>query len=118
MPTNPKCIFCRIAAGEIPSEKLYEDEQLFVIKDIAPQAPVHLLVIPKAHISSLSDTTVAHATVLSSLLAQARESAVAAGLDQGYRIVINNGPHARQEVPHLHIHVLGGGMLPDMTPHQ
>lgn len=103
-----------MARGEVTAEKLYEDQQLFVIRDIAPQAKDHLLVIPGRHISSLLETTATDTELLGSLLVQARATAERLGLMSGYRLVINNGRDAGQEVDHLHIHVLGGEQLGPM----
>lgn len=106
------CIFCKIAAGEIPSKKVYEDDQVVVIHDIEPQAPVHVLVIPKKHILGVNDLAVedeaiiGHAyTVIGKLV---KELDVA---DTGYRVVVNSGRDGQQSVPHLHFHILGGRML-------
>jgi histidine triad (HIT) family protein len=108
------CIFCRIAAGEIPSTKVHEDELVFAIRDIRPQAPVHLLVIPKAHVASLSE--LADEALAGRLLAVASKLARAEKLDQGWRLIANSGAHAGQEVAHLHLHVLGGRKLGRMLP--
>ncbi|MDP2811398.1 MAG: histidine triad nucleotide-binding protein [Rhodocyclaceae bacterium] len=102
------CIFCRIAHGEIPSRKLYEDEDLFAFHDIHPQAPVHFMIIPKQHIASLNETNAGHEAVLGKLFAKAGEIARAQGLVDGFRIIVNTGRIGRQEVYHLHVHVLGG----------
>jgi histidine triad (HIT) family protein len=102
------CIFCRIVRGEIPSRKLFEDEELLAFHDIQPQSPVHFLVIPKAHIGSLYDCGAAQEAVLGRLLAKVAPLARAAGLDEGFRLIVNTGRIGRQEVPHLHVHVLGG----------
>ena len=102
------CLFCRIAAGTIPVSKLYEDEQLLAFPDIAPQAPVHFLVIPRMHIESLAHTAREHTPLLGHLLAVAGELAAAQGLQDGFRTVINSGEHGGQTVAHLHVHVLGG----------
>jgi len=95
------CIFCRIVAGEIPSQQVYADEECLAFRDINPQAPSHLLVIPRAHVVGMGD--------LGRLLQVAAEVARTEGLqDSGYRVVINWGPDAGMAVPHLHLHVLGG----------
>jgi histidine triad (HIT) family protein len=102
------CIFCRIARGEIPSKKIYEDEDIFAFHDINPQAPVHFMVIPKQHIASLNDADVSHQAVLGKLMAKTGELARSQGLTDGFRTIINTGRIGRQEVYHLHVHILGG----------
>ena len=106
------CIFCKIAKGEIPSEFVYETPNLVVIRDIHPQAPVHLLVLPKKHIASLAHTSEEDAALLGELLRAAARAAELSGIDKdGYRVVVNTGRHGAQSVPHLHLHVLGGVQL-------
>jgi len=102
------CIFCKIAAGAIPSRKIYEDEELFAFHDIQPKAPVHFLLIPKLHIPSLAEADLSHQRVLGKMLAMAGELARAQGLDGGFRSIINTGRVGGQEVYHLHMHILGG----------
>jgi histidine triad (HIT) family protein len=102
------CLFCKIAAGTIPVTRLYEDEQVLAFPDINPQAPVHVLLIPKQHIASLAQTTKEDAALLGHLLAAAAEVAQQQGLVNGYRLVINTGADGGQTVEHLHIHLLGG----------
>jgi histidine triad (HIT) family protein len=102
------CIFCRIARGEIPSKKIYEDEDIFAFHDIQPQAPVHFMVIPKQHIASLNEADMSHQAVLGKLMAKAGELARSQGLTDGFRTIINTGRIGRQEVYHLHVHILGG----------
>jgi histidine triad (HIT) family protein len=102
------CIFCRIAQGEIPSKKVYEDEEILVFHDIHPAAPVHLLMVPKDHVDSLITAEERHAAVLGKMLLLAPRLAREQGATDGFRIVINNGPDGGQEVYHLHVHVLGG----------
>ncbi len=102
------CIFCKIARGEIPSKKIYEDDDVLAFHDIHPQAPVHLLIIPKKHITSLAHAEPEDAPLLGKMLSLTRTLALQAGADNGYRVVINTGRDGGQEVPHLHIHVLGG----------
>jgi histidine triad (HIT) family protein len=102
------CIFCRIARGEIPANKIYEDEDIFAFHDIHPQAPVHFMMIPKQHIASLAETDSGHQAILGKLLAKAGELARGQGLADGFRIIINTGRIGRQEVYHLHIHIVGG----------
>ncbi|HEX6735147.1 MAG TPA: histidine triad nucleotide-binding protein [Azonexus sp.] len=102
------CLFCRIAAGSIPSQKVYEDDEMLAFRDINPARPVHVLLIPKKHISSLMSVAPEDAPVLGRMLAKANEIAVAEGSPEGFRIIINNGRVGQQEVPHLHIHIVGG----------
>jgi histidine triad (HIT) family protein len=102
------CIFCRIAKGEIPSKKVYEDDEVLVFHDINPAAPVHLLMIPKLHLESLVTVQEQHAALLGKMLVLAPRLAREQGASDGFRIVINNGPDGGQEVYHLHVHVLGG----------
>ena len=102
------CIFCKIARGQIPSKKVYEDEDVFAFHDINPQAPVHFMMIPKRHIASLADATLDDAKVLGKILALSGRLAREQGSPDGYRTIINTGRIGRQEVQHLHVHVLGG----------
>jgi histidine triad (HIT) family protein len=102
------CIFCKIARGEIPSKKIYEDGEIFAFHDIRPQAPVHFMMIPKRHIATLADATMEDAGVLGRMLALSGRLAREQGLPDGYRTIINTGRIGRQEVMHLHLHVLGG----------
>lgn len=102
------CIFCKIAAGAIPAARVYEDEQLLAFKDIAPQRPVHILVIPKKHITSLATVSAEDAPLLGQMLAKAHEIALAQGSPAGFRVIINTGEIGQQEVQHLHMHILGG----------
>lgn len=106
------CLFCKILAEEIPSTKVFEDDKIFVFKDIYPKADVHLLVIPKIHISRLDDATPEHADLLSHMLLSLSDLAKSQGLDTGFRTIINTGPGGGQEVDHLHMHILGGKRLP------
>jgi histidine triad (HIT) family protein len=103
-----KCLFCRIARGEVPSRKAYEDDEILAFHDINPAAPVHLLVVPKLHVDSLLTTGPEHAALLGKLMILAPRLAKEQGCDNGFRVVINNGPDGGQEVFHLHIHILGG----------
>ncbi len=105
------CIFCKIAAGDIPSTKVYEDEKVLAFRDIAPMAPVHILVIPKEHISGVSAITPENSAILSHMFELIAKIAREEGLDNGYRVVSNCGADAGQTVPHLHFHILGGKML-------
>ena len=106
------CIFCKIIAGENPSKKIYEDNEMLAFHDVHPQAPVHFLLIPKQHIKSLLDTEPEDAALLGRLLAKAQELAKELGCeDNGARFVINAKRHGGQTVDHLHIHILGGRFL-------
>jgi len=105
------CIFCKIAAGEIPSTKVYEDEKILAFRDIAPMAPTHILVIPKAHIGSVAEITADNADIVAHIFAVIPQLAKKEGLEQGYRVVSNCGPDAGQTVHHLHFHILGGKQL-------
>ena len=102
------CLFCRIVAGKIPAQKVYEDDDIFAFKDIQPQRPVHILVIPKKHITSLANVAPEDQAVLGRLLVKANEIAAAQGSDDGFRAIINTGRVGQQEVPHLHMHIVGG----------
>jgi len=103
------CIFCKIAKGEIPGNKLYEDDEVVAFHDIHPIAPVHFMLVPKAHIASLADCDGSHAELLGRMLLLAPELARKQGLDSGFRTMINTGKGGGQEIFHLHIHVFGGG---------
>ena len=105
------CIFCKIIAGEIPSTKVYEDETVYAFRDINPQAPTHILVIPREHISGMSGINEENAALAGHCLAVAAKVAAAEGLENGYRIVSNCGDDAGQTVHHLHFHILGGKKL-------
>jgi len=106
------CIFCKIAAGEIPSQRVYEDEHVFAFRDIAPQAPVHILVIPKEHaVSSVSGLTADNSHLAAKCLEAIARIAESEGLDRGYRVITNTGPDGGQSVFHLHFHLLGGRLL-------
>ena len=105
------CLFCRIVAGEIPSTKVYEDETVLAFRDIAPQAPTHILVIPKAHIASVAEINADNSGVVSHIFEVIAKVAEAEGLTDGYRVVSNCGDHAGQTVHHLHFHILGGKPL-------
>lgn len=107
------CIFCRIAAGEIPSRRIYEDDELFAFHDINPQAPVHFLVIPKQHVASMAELGPEHAPVMGKVMTTAARLARELGCTDGFRTIINTGKVGRQEVYHLHVHVVGG---PDVLP--
>ncbi len=106
--SHKDCIFCRIVRGEIPARKVYEDERMLAFHDINPWAPVHFLMIPKIHVVNLYDADQSHQALLGHMLGHAGELARSQGLDDGFRVVINNGRVGRQEVYHLHVHVFGG----------
>ncbi len=106
------CIFCRIAAGEIPADKVYEDERFVAFRDIAPKAKVHLLLIPRRHIESLEVLETADEALAGAMLRLLPRLAREAGLEEGLRTTIHTGPGGGQEVPHLHCHLLGGEDLP------
>ena len=102
------CIFCKIVAGQIPSRKIYEDDDVFAFHDIHPVAPVHFMIIPKAHVASLADCDDSHRDVLGKILLLAPRLAREQGLTDGFRTVINTGKGGGQEVFHLHVHIIGG----------
>jgi histidine triad (HIT) family protein len=102
------CLFCRIARGEIPSRKVYEDEDVFAFHDINPARPVHLLVIPKRHITSLATVSETDQAVLGRMLLVANQLATENGSPEGFRVIINTGRIGQQEVQHLHAHIVGG----------
>ena len=105
------CLFCKIIAGEIPSTKVYEDETVLAFRDIAPQAPTHILVIPKVHIDSVDGITAENSHIVAHIFEVIPQIAKAEGLENGYRVVSNCGADAGQTVPHLHFHILGGKTL-------
>ena len=105
------CLFCKIVAGEIPSTKVYEDDTVLAFRDIAPQAPTHILVIPKCHIGSVAEITAENSAVVAHIFEVIAGVAKAEGLENGYRVVSNCGEHAGQTVHHLHFHILGGRQL-------
>ncbi len=102
------CLFCRIVAGEIPAKKIYEDEHTFAFEDINPQAPTHLLVVPKKHIAGLKEASSEDAEMIGRCHLAAATVARQRGIENGYRTVLNVGPGAGQSVFHLHVHLLGG----------
>jgi histidine triad (HIT) family protein len=106
--TIDDCIFCRIVRGEIPSTKVYEDELVLAFKDINPQALLHVLVVPKRHLGSLDDATPEDCTMLGRLLGVAPRIARENGSPNGFRAIVNNGRIGRQDVMHVHLHVVGG----------
>lgn len=107
------CIFCKIAAGEIPSRKVYEDGEILAFHDIQPVAPVHFLMIPTAHVASLAECGPEHAAVLGRMMAMAGRLAREQGATDGFRTIVNTGRVGRQDVYHLHVHIIGG---PDRLP--
>ena len=109
------CLFCKITRGEIPSRKIYEDDEVFAFHDIHPVAPVHFMLVPKLHLDSLVDVGNAHAMLLGKMMLLVPQLAKQQGLDNGFRTVINTGKGGGQEVFHLHIHVIGGGNIPPMV---
>ena len=105
------CLFCKIAAGEIPATKVYEDGTILAFRDIAPQAPTHILVIPKTHIPSVDGITAENSALIAHIFETVPAIAAAEKLTGGYRVVSNCGPDAGQTVHHLHFHILGGAEL-------
>ena len=108
MSSDPACIFCKIVAGQIPSKKAYEDAELLAFHDIHPWAPVHVLIVPKQHIATLSDIAPEHEALLGHMLVLAPKLMRELGVINGYRTLINTGRDGGQEVYHLHMHVMGG----------
>jgi len=106
--TDEDCIFCKIVRGEIPAQKVYEDELVLAFNDIKPQAPLHVLVVPKRHIAMLDEATAGDAAALGRLLFVAPRIARENGSPDGFRTIVNNGRIGRQDVMHVHVHVLGG----------
>lgn len=102
------CIFCRILAGEIPAQRVYEDEDMLAFRDIHPKAPVHVLVVPRKHIASLREAEADDAALLGRMTLALPRIAHELGLEQGFRTIVNTGPGGGQEVFHLHYHILGG----------
>ena len=105
------CLFCKIVAGEIPSNKVYEDEAVLAFRDIAPMAPTHILVEPKTHIPSVDGVNGENSAVVARIFEVIPQIAAAEGLTNGYRVISNCGPDAGQTVNHLHFHILGGREL-------
>ena len=105
------CLFCKIIAGEIPSTKVYEDESVYAFRDIGPQAPVHVLVVPKAHIASVDEVNGENAALVAKIFEAIPKIAKAEGLANGYRVITNCGEDGCQSVKHLHFHILGGKKL-------
>jgi histidine triad (HIT) family protein len=108
MTSDPNCIFCKIVAGQIPSRKVYEDDELIVFHDIHPWAPVHILVVPKLHIASMVEIGAEHAALLGKMMSLSPQWMRELGVVNGFRHVINTGRDGSQEVPHVHLHVMGG----------
>lgn len=108
MNHDPNCIFCKIVAGQIPAKKAYEDDEILAFHDINPWAPVHILMIPKAHLSSMTEVGPQHAGLLGKMMVLSPVLMKELGVVNGFRHVINTGHDGRQEVPHMHIHVMGG----------
>ena len=105
------CLFCKIAAGEVPSEKVYEDEHILAFRDIYPQTPVHIIIIPKKHIASAAELTAGDSHLIAKCFEAIPGIAKSEGLDNGFRVTTNSGPDGRQSVFHLHFHLLGGAVL-------
>jgi histidine triad (HIT) family protein len=113
------CIFCKIIDGKVPSKKVYQDEDVFAFHDIHPVAPVHFMVVPRTHIPSLMDVDSSHQMLLGKMLALASKLALEQGCADGWRTIINTGRVGRQEVYHLHMHIIGGReILPGMIKRQ
>jgi histidine triad (HIT) family protein len=109
MRTNPDCIFCKIVAGEIPSEKVYEDDVITAFRDINPVAPTHILIIPNDHIEDNNAFSVEDEPIAGKMFTVVRKLAAQEGIaENGYRLIMNTGPHGHQEVKHLHLHLIGG----------
>ena len=109
---DSNCIFCKINAGEIPGDFVYRDDDTFVIRDIAPRAPVHLLVIPTDHVERITELGSEDPAIIAAMSRAAKEAVQSEGIaESGYRLIINQGDEGGQEVPHLHMHVLGGKRL-------
>jgi len=110
-----ECLFCKIVAGEIPAKKVFESSDVMAFWDIHQKAPVHILIIPKIHISGVNETADKDSDILGKLIIAAKEVGKKEGVDKsGYRLIINQGPHSGQEVDHLHVHLLGGKPLGGM----
>ncbi len=107
------CLFCKIIAGDIPSAKVYENDAVFAFRDIQPQAPVHVLIVPKKHIASVDEVTPENSEIVRRVMEAIPEVAKALGLRNGYRVITNVGEDGCQSVRHLHFHLLGGAKLPE-----
>ena len=108
MSHDPNCLFCKLVSGTIPSRKVYEDDDILVFHDIAPWAPVHLLLIPKRHLTSMVDVTEADAPLLGRMMTLIPKLMLESGVTNGFRILVNTGKDGMQEVQHLHLHAIGG----------
>lgn len=110
------CIFCKIVEGEIPSDTIYQDEEITAFRDINPQAPVHIVIIPRKHIAALSDLSESESALVGRMVAVANKLAKKEGIaDKGYRVTVNCGKEGGQLVPHLHMHLVGGRRLSDQV---
>lgn len=107
------CLFCEIIKGNIPSAKVYEDERCYAFRDINPQAPTHVLVVPKTHIASMDEVNAENSAYVSAIFEAIPKIAAAEGLTNGYRVISNCGEDGCQSVKHLHFHILGGRKLPE-----
>ena len=107
------CLFCKIIAGEIPSAKAYSDDHVYAFKDISPQAPVHILIVPREHIASADEITAENSAAVAHIFEAIPKIAAAAGLTNGYRVITNCGEDGCQSVKHLHFHLVGGRKLPE-----
>ena len=105
------CLFCKIISGDIPSTKVYEDDDVLAFRDISPQAPVHILVIPKTHLASAGEVTPENSALVARCFEAIARIAVQEKLDAGFRVISNCGPDAGQTVPHIHFHILAGRKL-------
>jgi len=108
MAHDPECIFCKIVAGKVPSRKVFEDDDILAFHDVAPWAPVHVLIVPKAHIATMYDIAEEHTATLGRMMTLAPRLAREQGALNGFRIVVNTGEDGGQEVGHVHMHVIGG----------
>ena len=106
--SDPSCIFCKIAAGQIPAKKVYEDDEIVAFHDIAPWAPVHVLLVPKQHIVSMADVGDEHAPLLGRMMARSPRRMMDRGVTHGFRHVVDTGRDGPQDVQHLHLHLMGG----------
>jgi histidine triad (HIT) family protein len=120
MAYDSNCIFCKIVRGEVPSRKVYEDDDILAFHDIQPVAPVHFMLVPKKHLATLYDATEGDAPVLGRILTLAGRLAREQGANDGFRTIVNTGRVGRQDVPHVHVHVIGGPdrLGPMMAPAQ
>lgn len=107
------CLFCKIIAGEIPSQKVYSDENVYAFRDINPQAPVHILIVPREHIASANEISESNSAAAAHVFEAIPKIAAAAGLTNGYRVITNCGEDGCQSVKHLHFHLVGGKKLPE-----